>query len=83
VHARGLIGHVHLKDKRAGQGVLDFPSLGEGELDIPAMLGELRESGFSGPVSMEIEFTNYEYPDWQACVEAARRGKAYWDSLAA
>ena len=40
------------------------------------------DSGFSGPVSMEIEFTDYEYPDWEDCVEAARRGKAYWDSLA-
>jgi sugar phosphate isomerase/epimerase len=56
-------------------------SLGEGDLDIQAMLGELRDSGFSGPVSMEIEFTNYEWPDWRECVEAARRGKAYWDSL--
>jgi hypothetical protein len=30
---------------------------------------------------MEIEFLDYEYPDWEACVEAARRGKAYWDGL--
>ena len=82
VHARGLIGHVHLKDKRGGKGILDFPPLGEGELDIPAMLGELRDSGFSGPVSMEIEFTDYQFPDWSECVEAARRGKAYWDGLA-
>ena len=81
VHARGLIGHVHLKDKRGGKGILDFPPLGEGELDIPVMLGELRDSGFSGPVSMEIEFTDYQYPGWSECVEAARRGKAYWDSL--
>ena len=82
-HALGLIGHVHLKDKRGGQGVLDFPPLGEGELDIPAMLRDLSQSGFSGPISMEIEFTDYEYPEWDACVEAARRGKAYWDSLPA
>jgi len=81
VHARGLIGHVHLKDKRGGKGILDFPPLGEGELDIPAMLGELQDSGFSGPVSMEIEFKDYQFPDWSECVEAARRGKAYWDSL--
>jgi sugar phosphate isomerase/epimerase len=77
----GRIGHVHLKDKRGGKGVLDFPPLGEGELDLPSMLGDLKKSGFSGPVSMEIEFTNYEWPDWEACVDAARRGKAYWDSL--
>jgi hypothetical protein len=31
---------------------------------------------------MEIEFTNYEWPSWEECVEATRRGKAYWDGLA-
>jgi hypothetical protein len=30
---------------------------------------------------MEIEFVDYEYPGWDECVEAARRGKAHWDSL--
>lgn len=77
----GRIGHVHLKDKRGGKGVLDFPPLGEGVLDIPDILRSLSGSGFSGPVSMEIEFVDYEYPDWETCVEAARRGKAYWDGL--
>lgn len=77
----GRIGHVHLKDKRGGKGVLDFPPLGEGDLDIAGMLRDLKASGFSGPVSMEIEFLNYEYPAWAECVEAARRGKAYWDGL--
>jgi len=79
--ALGRIGHVHLKDKRGGKGVLDFPALGEGDLDIPAMLADLRGAGFSGPVSMEIEFTNYEWPSWEECVEATARGKAYWDGL--
>jgi sugar phosphate isomerase/epimerase len=77
----GLVGHVHLKDKRGGKGVLDFPPLGEGELDLPGMLGDLRAAAFDGPVSMEIEFTNYEWPSWDECVESARRGKAFWDSL--
>src|SRR3989454_3096027 len=81
-HGLGRIGHVHLKDKRGGKGVLDFPPLGEGELDIQGILRDLKGSGFSGPVSMEIEFTDYEFPDWSGCVEAARRGKAYWDGLA-
>jgi sugar phosphate isomerase/epimerase len=80
-HGLGRYGHVHLKDKRGGQGVLDFPPLGEGELDLAGMLRALAGSGFSGPVSMEIEFVDYEYPGWEECVEAARRGKAYWDSL--
>jgi L-ribulose-5-phosphate 3-epimerase len=80
-HGLGRIGHVHLKDKRGGKGVLDFPPLGEGELDIAGMLRDIAGSGFSGPVSMEIEFVDYEYPSWRECVEAAGRGKAYWDSL--
>jgi L-ribulose-5-phosphate 3-epimerase len=79
--ALGRIGHVHLKDKRGGKGVLDFPPLGEGELDLVSMLCDLRSVGFSGPVSMEIEFTNYEWPGRDECVAAARRGKAYWDGL--
>jgi L-ribulose-5-phosphate 3-epimerase len=79
----GRIGHVHLKDKRQGKGVLDFPPLGEGELDIAGMLQDIGASGFSGPISMEIEFVDYHYPPWDECVEAARRGKAYWDSLGA
>ena len=80
-YALGRIGHVHLKDKRGGKGVLDFPPLGEGELDLAGMLRRISESGFDGPVSMEIEFADYEYPDWDACVAAAQRGKAHWDGL--
>jgi sugar phosphate isomerase/epimerase len=80
-HALPRLGHVHLKDKRGGEGVLDFPPLGEGELDIAGMLGRIADSGFDGPVSMEIEFVDYEYPPWEACVDAARRGKAYFDSI--
>jgi len=77
----GRYGHFHLKDQRGGKGKLDFPALGEGEIDLASILGDLAGSGFSGPVSMEIEFTDYMYPPWDECVAAARRGKAYWDSL--
>lgn len=75
------LGHVHLKDQRGGKGVADFPPLGEGDVDIPSILRDLRSIEFAGPVSMEIEFTNYEWPAWDDCVEAAKRGKAYWDGL--
>jgi L-ribulose-5-phosphate 3-epimerase len=80
-HALGRLGHVHLKDQRGGRDVKDFPPLGEGEIDIPHILRRLAGSGFAGPVSMEIEFTNYEWPPWEDCVEAAQRSKAYWDGL--
>ena len=75
------LGHFHLKDQRGGQGVKDFPPLGEGDVDIPRILRRLADTGFAGPVSMEIEFTNYEWPPWEECVQAARRSKAYWDGL--
>jgi L-ribulose-5-phosphate 3-epimerase len=77
----GHYGHVHLKDQRGGKGKLDFPVLGEGEIDLASLLRDLAGSGFSGPVSMEIEYTDYVYPPWEECVDGARRGKAYWDSL--
>jgi sugar phosphate isomerase/epimerase len=80
-YALDRLGHVHLKDQRGGKGVADFPPLGEGEVDLPRILRRLKDSGFSGPVSMEIEFTNYEWPDWEGCVDAAKRAKAYWDGL--
>ena len=75
------LGHFHLKDQRGGKDVKDFPPLGEGDVDIPHILRRLRETGFSGPVSMEIEFTDYQWPPWEDCVAAARRSKEYWDGL--
>ncbi len=80
-YALPYLGHVHLKDKRGGKGVPDFPALGEGELDIERMVRDIAASGFAGPVSMEIEFKNYEWPSFEECVAAAKRGKAYWDGL--
>jgi L-ribulose-5-phosphate 3-epimerase len=80
-YALPRLGHVHLKDQRGGKGVLDFPPLGEGDIDIPSILADLRSIDFSGPVSMEIEFTNYEWPPLEECVAAASRGKSYWDGL--
>jgi sugar phosphate isomerase/epimerase len=80
-YALDRLGHVHLKDQRGGKDVKDFPPPGEGEVDIPHILRRLADTGFSGPVSMEIEFTDYQWPPWEECVAAARRGKAYWDGL--
>jgi len=51
----GRISHVHLKDKRGGQGVYDFPPLGDGEIDFPMVFRTLWQSGYRGPLSLEIE----------------------------
>jgi sugar phosphate isomerase/epimerase len=75
------LGHVHLKDKHGGQGVADFPPLGEGDLDVLGFLRQLRDAEYSGPVSMEIEFRNWEWPSFEECVEAVTRGREHWDAI--
>ncbi len=81
-YALPVLGHLHLKDQRGGKGVFDFPPLGEGDLDLRSLLSGVEDSGFTGPVSMEIiEAAGDGSPDWEACLSAAKRGKAYWDSL--
>jgi L-ribulose-5-phosphate 3-epimerase len=75
------LGHVHLKDKRGGEGIASFPPLGQGELDIAWFLRELRAAEYAGPVSMEIEFENYEWPTWDQCVAATTESRKHWDSL--
>lgn len=80
-HALDRLGHVHLKDKRGGEGVFDFPPLGDGELDVESLLRDLAGSGFAGPVSLEIEYDG-TWPDWETCAADTRRAKAYWDEVA-
>ena len=55
--AMDRIGYVHVKDKRGGQGVWDFPAAGEGELPIAALLSVLKQNKYDGIISAEIEFT--------------------------
>jgi sugar phosphate isomerase/epimerase len=52
-----MVGHVHLKDARGGQGDWDFPAIGEGHVDFEKVLSVLRDAGYDGPYSVEIEFT--------------------------
>ncbi|MCS7241516.1 sugar phosphate isomerase/epimerase family protein [Candidatus Caldatribacterium sp.] len=48
--------HMHLKDKRGGYKVWDFPPLGEGTVDFPRIFKLLREAQRDVPLSVEIEF---------------------------
>ena len=43
------VGHVHLKDKRGGVGAWDFPAIGYGHVDFPAILRHLSERRFHRP----------------------------------
>ncbi|MCC6445845.1 MAG: sugar phosphate isomerase/epimerase [Armatimonadetes bacterium] len=63
------IGHIHLKDKRGGKDVADFPAVGEGELDFASILGRLLAKGFPGPITLE----RAPAPDDAALPAVARR----------
>lgn len=60
------IGFVHLKDKTGEADEWNFPAIGDGDFDIPRIFDILKASKFSGPISVEIEFT----PDGPANLEA-------------
>jgi L-ribulose-5-phosphate 3-epimerase len=47
--------HVHLKDKRGGRLVEDFPPLGQGTIDFAAVIAVLRKADYRGPISAEVE----------------------------
>jgi L-ribulose-5-phosphate 3-epimerase len=47
------LGHVHLKDKRGGYKIYDFPALGEGEIDFKDIFKTLKN--YDGPMCVEIE----------------------------
>ena len=43
------LANVHLKDKRGGKGVWDFPEPGAGHVDFAGILAILRDGGYDGP----------------------------------
>jgi sugar phosphate isomerase/epimerase len=49
------VATVELKDQDGGYMSWHFPGLGIGVVDFPAVLGILKDHGFSGPLTMEIE----------------------------
>jgi sugar phosphate isomerase/epimerase len=60
-----FLEHIHLKDKRGGKKVWDFPPLGMGDVDFPGIFRALGEAGYEGPISVEIEVSGKNYiPSW-------------------
>lgn len=50
-----LVGSVHLKDTDGGYKSPNFPPVGQGIVDFPAIFAVLEGSGFQGPYTFEIE----------------------------
>jgi L-ribulose-5-phosphate 3-epimerase len=70
VHAFPYLAHIHLKDKRGGAKVWDFPPIGKGDVDFTRVLKTISDGGYKGPISVEIEVLGKDFiPTWLVCDE--------------
>lgn len=70
--------HVHLKDTAGGKGDWNFPAVGEGHVDFSSILRILKEEGYAGPFSVEIEFQG---EPWPPVAEVDRSMKVSYETL--
>lgn len=75
------IVHVHLKDGKGLYPNFEFPPLGKGVIDFPALVRGLRSAGYTGALSVEYEAQVYGYR--QSEDEILSDGKAFIDALLA
>jgi len=59
-YALPFMGHIHLKDKRGGYKVCDFPALGEGDIDFDKIFSFLKD--YDSSISVEVEFDGKKHP---------------------
>jgi sugar phosphate isomerase/epimerase len=52
--------HMHVKDKRGGRGVYDFPPVGEGDIDFGLLIRALRAAHYKGAFVFEPELHRQE-----------------------
>jgi L-ribulose-5-phosphate 3-epimerase len=71
------IVHVHLKESKGGKGVWNFGELGTGDVDFGGAVRILREAGYDGPYSVELEFTGEPWPPLHEITEAMRRSREH------
>ena len=57
-----LLKHIHLKDKRGGARVWDFPAVGEGHVNFWGLFKILEAGDYTAPFSVEIEFSGLPWP---------------------
>jgi L-ribulose-5-phosphate 3-epimerase len=67
------LAHVHLKDTTGGKGNWNFPAIGDGSVDFARVLEILRDAGYAGPYSVEIEFRGEPWPALGEVNDAMRR----------
>lgn len=75
------LAHVHLKDTTGGKGVWNFGAIGSGAVDFARVLQILRDGGYDGPLSVELEFTGEPWPPLADVNEAMRRSYEHLHAL--
>ena len=73
--------HVHLKETLGGKGVWNFGAIGTGDVDWAAVAQILRDAGYDGPLSVEIEFEGEPWPPLDEVTEAMRRSREHLASV--
>ncbi len=75
------LAHVHLKDTTGGKGNWNFPGCGDGIVDFARVLEILRDAGYAGPISVEVEFHGEPWPPLADVTAAMRRSYEHLSSL--
>jgi sugar phosphate isomerase/epimerase len=75
------LAHVHIKDAGGGLREWNFPPVGQGRVDFPRVLRILEDGGYTGPLSVEIEFYGYPYPPLDEVNAAVRASYEYLENL--
>jgi sugar phosphate isomerase/epimerase len=75
--AAPYVKHLHVKDKIGGAGTWNFPTVGTGEIDYPAIFATLDQAGFDGPCSVEIEFEGEPWPSLEDVNQALTESYQY------
>ncbi len=73
--------HVHLKDTTGGKGNWDSPAIGTGVVDFGRVLEILRDAGYTGPYSVELEFQGEPWPSLDEVTAAMRRSHEHLTAL--
>lgn len=75
------IGYLHIKDKAGETREWNFPALGKGHINFPAILNLLDKAQNSSPLSIEIEFTQAGPKDLADVNQAVQESYDYLKGL--
>ncbi len=75
------VATVEIKDHNGLYNDWNFPTLGQGVVDIPEVLNVLREHGYDGPLTMEIEGIKGVEWDEETTLQAIKDSVIYLRSL--